>query len=137
MSIRRSGSARKSCNATNISPTEFVGFQNYIDLFTRDRLFLSTRRALPTGALPNTILWVVVFTVGTVGIGLLAAVLSDAVKYGRVVKTVVFIPMAISFTATGIIWRFVYSPDPNIGILNAAGRMDILEELESIAARSY
>ena len=107
----------------NFSPTEFVGFQNYIDLFTRDRLFLSTRRALPTGALPNTILWVVVFTVGTVGIGLLAAVLSDAVKYGRVVKTVVFIPMAISFTATGIIWRFVYSPDPNIGILNAAGRL--------------
>ena len=107
----------------NFSPTEFVGFQNYIDLFTRDRLFLSTRRALPTGALPNTILWVVVFTVGTLGIGLLAAVLSDAVKYGRVVKTVVFIPMAISFTATGIIWRFVYSPDPNIGILNAAGRL--------------
>lgn len=107
----------------NFSPTEFVGFQNYIDLFTRDRLFLSTRRTLPTGALPNTILWVVVFTVGTVGIGMLAAVLSDAVKYGRVVKTVVFIPMAISFTATGIIWRFVYSPDPNIGILNAAGRL--------------
>jgi alpha-glucoside transport system permease protein len=35
------------------------------------------------------------------------------------IKTIIFIPMAISFTAAGIIWRFVYSPDPKTGILNA------------------
>ena len=107
----------------NFSLTEFVGLQNYIDLFTRDRLFLDLRKTppeVPKGSLPNTVLWIVVFTLGTVGFGLLIAVLADSVKYGRLVKTIVFVPMAISFTATGVIWRFVYSPDPNIGVLNAA-----------------
>ena len=107
----------------NFSPTEFVGLQNYIDLFTRDRLFLDLRDTppeLPGGALANTILWIVFFTLGAVGLGLLTAVLADSVKYGPAVKTVIFVPMAISFTATGVIWRFVYSPDPNIGSLNAA-----------------
>ena len=106
----------------NFQLTEFVGFDNYVDLFTRDRMFLrlgDSFAEFPTGALPNTILWIVLFTLGTVGIGLLTAVMTDSVRYGRIVKTVVFVPMAISFTATGIIWRFVYSPDPNIGILNA------------------
>ena len=106
----------------NFSLSESVGFQNYDDLFTRDRLFLNVRNTppeVPTGALPNTILWIVVFTLGTVGFGLLIAVLTDAVPYGRVIKTIVFVPMAISFTATGVIWRFVYSPDPNVGVLNA------------------
>ena len=106
----------------NFQLTEFVGFDNYVDLFTRDRMFLrlgDSFAEFPTGALPNTILWIVLFTLGTVSIGLLTAVMADAVRYGRIVKTVVFVPMAISFTATGVIWRFVYSPDPNIGILNA------------------
>ncbi len=106
----------------NFQLTEFVGFDNYVDLFTRDRMFLrlgDSFAEFPTGALPNTILWIVLFTLGTVGIGLLTAVMTDSVRYGRIVKTVVFVPMAISFTATGVIWRFVYSPDPNIGILNA------------------
>ena len=103
----------------NFLPTEWVGFQNYIDLFTRDRLFLDLDDSVPSGALPNTILWVVLFVIGTIGFGLLTAVLSDSVRYGGVIKTIVFVPMAISFTATGVIWRFVYSFDPKVGSLNA------------------
>jgi alpha-glucoside transport system permease protein len=46
-------------------------------------------------------------------------VLAVRVRYERVVKTVIFVPMAIAATAVGIIWLFVYSPDPDIGVLNA------------------
>ena len=119
---RQTGVRGISPTGDNFRLTESVGFQNYVEMFTRDRLFLDLRKTPPeppTGALPNTVLWIVVFALGTVGFGLLIAVLADAVKYGRVVKTIVFVPMAISFTATGVIWRFVYSPDPNVGVLNA------------------
>lgn len=99
--------------------TEYVGLQNYVDLFTRDRFFFDVRDFPPAGAVFNTILWLVLFTGGTVGVGLIVAVLANSVKYEVLVKTIIFIPMAISFTAAGVIWRFVYSPDANTGVLNA------------------
>lgn len=99
--------------------TEYVGLNNYINLFTRDRFFFDIDQFPPRGAVFNTLLWLALFTLGTVGIGLAVAVLTNTVKYEVVVKTIIFVPMAISFTAAGIIWRFVYSPDPKTGILNA------------------
>jgi alpha-glucoside transport system permease protein len=100
-------------------PTEYVGFDNYVNLFTRDRFFFDISQFPPHGAVFNTVVWLVLFTVGTVGIGLVVAVLANSVRYEVLIKTIIFIPMAISFTAAGIIWRFVYSPDVNTGILNA------------------
>ena len=99
--------------------SEFVGLDNYVNLFTRDRLFFNISSWPPSGAVFNTIRWLFLFTLGTVGFGLLVAVLADSVRYEVLIKTIIFVPMAISFTAAGIIWRFVYSPDPNSGILNA------------------
>lgn len=99
--------------------SQFVGLDNYVNLFTRDRLFFNISSWPPSGAVFNTILWLVLFTLGTVGFGLLVAVLANSVRYEVLIKTIIFVPMAISFTAAGIIWRFVYSPDPNTGILNA------------------
>ena len=99
--------------------SEFVGLDNYVNLFTRDRLFFNISSWPPSGAVFNTLLWLILFTVGTVGFGLLVAVLANSVRYEVLIKTIIFVPMAISFTAAGIIWRFVYSPDPNSGILNA------------------
>jgi alpha-glucoside transport system permease protein len=99
--------------------SEYVGLENYVNLFTNDRLFFDISEFPPQGALFNNLLWLVLFTLGTVGFGLAIAVLANAVKYEVLVKTIIFVPMAISFTAAGIIWRFVYSPDPNNGILNA------------------
>jgi len=61
-------------------------------------------------------------TAGTVGIGLLFAVLADRVKYEALSKAIIFMTMAISFVGAGIIWRFVYdfSVGANqIGLLNA------------------
>ncbi len=99
--------------------SEYVGLDNYTNLFTRDRLFFDIDQFPPRGAVFNTIVWLGLFTAGTVGIGLVVAVLANSVRYEVLIKTIIFIPMAISFTAAGIIWRFVYSPDEKTGILNA------------------
>jgi alpha-glucoside transport system permease protein len=99
--------------------SDWVGFQNYINLFTHDRLFVDLTHFPPSGALFNNVLWVILNTSLCVGLGLLIAVLSDRVRYERIVKTIIFLPMAIAATAVGIIWLFVYSPDKHIGLLNA------------------
>ena len=58
---------------------------------------------------------------GTVGMGLLIAVLADRVKYEALAKAIIFMPMAISFVGAGIIWKFVYAygtSQVQIGLLN-------------------
>jgi alpha-glucoside transport system permease protein len=97
----------------------FVGFDNYVNLFTHDRLFINLSQFPPSGAVFNNVLWVVLNTSLCVGLGLIIAVLADRVRYESIVKALVFLPMAIAATAVAIIWLFVYSPDPHIGLLNA------------------
>lgn len=70
-------------------------------------------------ALRNTALWLLVIVPGTALLGLLFAVLTDRVSYEPLAKAIIFMPMAISFVGAAIIWRFVYNPDPQLGILNA------------------
>jgi alpha-glucoside transport system permease protein len=98
----------------NRDSTEFVGPSNYIYLFShRDTLV----------ALRNNLLWLTLFTAVTVAIGLLAAVLTDRVSYESLAKAIIFIPMAISFTAAAVIWRFMYQFQPEgvaqTGLVNA------------------
>lgn len=92
----------------------FVGLDNYIRLFTTE----ATRTAIR-----NNLLWLVAFTVFTVGIGLLMAVLTDRVRYENVARSIMFMPMAISFAGAGVIWKFMYAympaGDAQIGLLNA------------------
>ncbi len=93
---------------------QFVGIDNYL-WFIRDRGTIE--------ALRNSVLWVVFMTGGVVGLGLLIAVLVDRVRYESVAKSVIFLPLAISFVAAGIIWNFMYQYQdpsrPQIGTLNA------------------
>jgi alpha-glucoside transport system permease protein len=74
-------------------------------------------------ALRNNALWILLTVPGTVGAGLLFAVLTDRVRYERLAKTIVFLPMAISFVGAGVIWKFVYYLEAGggaqIGVLNA------------------
>jgi len=92
----------------------FVGFKNYEHFFTDKNMLTAFR---------NNALWLVVFTAFTVSFGLIFAVLLDRVRYEKIVKSIVFIPMAISSVGAGVIWKFVYAfrPEgmPQIGILNA------------------
>ncbi len=74
-------------------------------------------------AFKNNLLWLVFFTAGTVGLGLVFAILADRVKYERLVKSVIFMPMAISFVGAGVVWKFMYNYKPiggaeQIGLLN-------------------
>lgn len=92
---------------------QFVGLANYINVFTSGETLTALR---------NNLLWLVVFTAGTVILGLTLAILADRVKYEAVAKSVIFLPMAISFAGAGVIWKFVYAYNPpgieQIGLLN-------------------
>jgi len=77
-----------------------------------------------TQALRNNALWLLFMVPATVAAGLLFAVLTDRVRYERLAKTLIFLPMAISFVGAGVIWRFMYILEvgggPQVGVLNAA-----------------
>ncbi|MBE7381687.1 MAG: sugar ABC transporter permease [Leptolyngbya sp. SIO1E4] len=92
----------------------FVGIANYVGLLT-DKVMWEAFR--------NNILWLVLVTGISVSLGLLIAVLADRVRYEQVPKTLIFLPMAISFVGASVIWRFVYDYRPadtaQIGLLNA------------------
>lgn len=94
------------------------GLGNYIQLLTADPRFIRFSFP-PSGALFNNILWLIFYTGGCIVIGLIVAVMATRVRYERIVKAIVFLPMAIAATALGVIWRFVYSPDADTGLLNA------------------
>lgn len=98
---------------------QWVGLDNYKELLTDDPSFLDLHRFPPQGALVNNLKWMVLYTGLCIALGLVLAVLAGRVRYERLVKASVFVPMSIAATAVGVIWLFVYSPDPNIGLLNA------------------
>ena len=102
-----------------LGPARFVGWGNYARLFTRDPLFLDLSHWPPSGALVNTMLWLVLFTALPLGLGLAVAVLADGLRYEKALKAALFLPMVISATAASVIFRFVYSPQPAVGLLNA------------------
>jgi alpha-glucoside transport system permease protein len=95
----------------NRRSTEFVGIDNYVNLLGQGAFWQT---------LLNNALWIVFFTGLVVIFGLIIAVLTDRVRYETVVKTVIFVPMAISFVAAGVIWSFMYNFNEDIGTVNAA-----------------
>ncbi|TMG62567.1 MAG: sugar ABC transporter permease [Chloroflexi bacterium] len=97
---------------------QWVGLDNYARLFA-DPDFLNLGTFPPSGALWNNVLWIVFYTSIVIFLGLIIAVVAARVRYESVVKAIVFIPMAIAATALAVIWKFVYAPDANIGLLNA------------------
>ncbi|NUP24084.1 MAG: sugar ABC transporter permease, partial [Streptomyces sp.] len=88
----------------------FAGFDNYKSLFTDDGI---------RTALKNNIIWVVFAPTVATALGLIFAVLTERVRWGTAFKLVVFMPMAISMLAAGIIFRLVYDADPDKGVANA------------------
>jgi alpha-glucoside transport system permease protein len=98
---------------------EFVGLENYERLLRHDPGFLDLSTFPPEGALINNVLWIVLNTALCLIIGLLIAVLAIRVRYETLIKSVIFVPMAIAATAVALIWKFVYSPDPDVGVVNA------------------
>ncbi|MGV4986155.1 carbohydrate ABC transporter permease [Streptomyces sp. NRAIS4] len=88
----------------------FTGVDNYKTLFTDDGI---------RTALKNNVIWVVFAPTVSTALGLIFAVLTERVRWGTAFKLVVFLPMAISMLAAGIIFRLVYDQDPHKGVANA------------------
>ncbi|MFJ1974590.1 carbohydrate ABC transporter permease [Streptomyces sp. NPDC087903] len=88
----------------------FVGLENYGDIFTNDSTLTAVR---------NTAIWVAVAPALVTALGLIFAVLTERVRWGTAFKLLVFMPMAISMLAAGIIFRLVYEQDPDQGVANA------------------
>jgi alpha-glucoside transport system permease protein len=87
----------------NAKSTDFVGLVNYVYALTNRDMLLAMR---------NNVLWLVFFTGFTVAFGLLIAVLTDRVPYEAAAKALIFLPMAISSVAAGVIWKFMYDYRP-------------------------
>ncbi|WP_369056429.1 carbohydrate ABC transporter permease [Kineococcus terrestris] len=93
----------------------WVGLANYQTVFTTTGLQVVLR---------NTVLWVVLIPLIATGFGLVYAYLVDRTRFEALAKALIFLPMAISGVAAGLIWRFVYEYRPDqqgveqIGLLN-------------------
>ncbi|MEU8955822.1 sugar ABC transporter permease [Streptomyces sp. NPDC048518] len=89
---------------------DFTGFGNYETMFTDDGI---------RTAIKNNAIWLVVAPTVATALGLIFAVLTERVRWGTAFKLVIFMPMAISMLAAGIIFRLVYESDPDRGVANA------------------
>lgn len=90
--------------------TGFAGLDNYRKLFTDDSIRTAVR---------NNLIWVVLAPTVSTALGLIFAVLTERIRWGTAFKLIVFMPMAISMLAAGIIFRLVYDEAPERGVANA------------------
>ncbi|RAY13997.1 sugar ABC transporter permease [Actinomadura craniellae] len=88
----------------------FVGLDNYVAMFTDSQTFT---------ALKNNLIWVLVAPALVTSLGLIFAVLTERVRWATAFRLVVFMPMAISMVAAGVIFTLVYDRAPERGLLNA------------------
>ena len=95
-----------------------VGFNNYASQFAdfpNGGAWVAIRN--------NIIFWLIFYTLFALAFGLILAVLFDRVRYESFVKSLIFMPMAISSVALGLIWDFMYTYQPpgavQTGTLNA------------------
>ena len=100
------------------SSENFIGFDNYIWAFSIPEIQIVLR---------NTMLWVIFVPLLSTLIGLAIAYMTDRMKRAGIVKSLIFMPMAISFVGASVIWNFVYNFEPSenkpeIGLLNAINR---------------
>jgi alpha-glucoside transport system permease protein len=92
----------------------FVGLDNYRAVFTEPLMLEAFR---------NNLMWILFGSTFSVVFGLVIAVLADRSRFERAAKSLIFLPMAISFVGASIIWNFIYEYRPagqtQIGLLNS------------------
>jgi len=110
----RDGPPKDTSMFAALQSDAFVGLSNYVALFSQRLL---------QEAIRNNLMWIIFGSTLSVIFGLLVAVLADRSKFERVAKTLIFLPMAISFVGASVIWNFIYEVRPaelpQIGVLNA------------------
>lgn len=97
-----------------LTSDSFVGLSNYGAVFTE---------SLMREAFRNNLLWIIFGSTFSVVFGLVIAVLADRSRIEKTAKSLIFLPMAISFVGASIIWNFIYeyrpAGQPQVGLLNA------------------
>ena len=92
----------------------FVGAANYTQMLAEPKFWEAMR---------NNMLWLIVVPAMSTAFGLLVAQLTDRLSWGNIAKSLIFMPMAISFVGASVIWKLVYDARPagteQIGVLNA------------------
>jgi alpha-glucoside transport system permease protein len=99
----------------NAAGTKFIGVDNYKTIFTSSDELVVLR---------NTFLWVVVTPIVATAVGLVYAVLVDGTRFESFAKSLIFLPMAISFVGASIIWNFVYAYRPAQGTIKQIGLLN-------------
>ena len=112
----------------NRDGSEFVGFDNYVTVFTQDNF---------QTVLFNTVLWVVLVPTVTTAMGLIYAYLVDRTRFEALAKAMVFLPMAISMVGAGVIWKFVYEYRPDQPGVNQIGLLNQLLVLLGIEPQQF
>jgi alpha-glucoside transport system permease protein len=91
---------------------DFVGLANYEFIFSELLM-----------ALRNNVIWLFVGTALCVILGLIFALLTDRCRWEKISKSLIFLPIAISFVGAGVVWKFMYDAkplgEPQIGFVNA------------------
>ena len=97
-----------------LTSDSFVGLSNYIAI-RWEPLMLEAFR--------NNIMWIIFGSTFSAAFGLIIAVLADRSRIEKGAKSLIFLPMAISFVGASIIWNFIYeyrpAGQPQVGLLNA------------------
>ncbi|PIE07285.1 MAG: alpha-glucoside ABC transporter permease [Rhodobacterales bacterium] len=92
----------------------FVGLDNYRQMFAEPKFGEAIR---------NNMLWLIVVPAASTAFGLLVAQLTDRISWGNIAKSLIFMPMAISFVGASVIFKLIYDARPadvdQIGVLNA------------------
>ena len=92
----------------------FVGLANYQQMANEPKFWEAMR---------NNLLWLIVVPATSTGFGLLVAQLTDRIRWGNIAKSLIFMPMAISFVGAAVIFKLIYDARPaatsQIGVMNA------------------
>jgi alpha-glucoside transport system permease protein len=103
-----------SLNKNQSGELVFVGLDNYRRMFGEAKFWESLR---------NNMVWLIVVPAASTAFGLLAAQLTDRIRWGNLAKSLIFMPMAISFVGASVIFKLIYDTreagQPQIGLLNA------------------
>ncbi len=92
----------------------FIGFANYSQMASEPKFW---------EAMKNNMLWLIVVPAASTAFGLIVAQLTDRIAWGNIAKSLIFMPMAISFVGASVIFKLIYDTRPagqdQIGVLNA------------------
>ncbi len=96
-------------------PSNFIGFKNYTDLFTRA---LNNRFRID---MVNTVFFTIMFIAVCLGLGMgLAILLDQKIKGEAIFRTIFLFPMALSFVVTGVVWQWLFNPNSGLNTLPTA-----------------